>query len=87
MYNQQQHRIDIILVDNSDIVVEHARSLPPLWSRHDIISATTDVFQLTPPNVSFTYKSYGKITPQDLSTLLTVKDWSRFFPSWRRIWS
>ena len=70
--------IDIILVDNSDTVVEHPRSLPPFPSRHDIICATIDVFEPSLSNSSYTYRSYGKITPQVLSALLTVEDWSFF---------
>ena len=70
--------IDNILVDNSDTVVEHARGLAPFPSGHDIISAAIGVFQSSLPNSSYTYRSCGKITPQDLSSLLTVEDWSFF---------
>ena len=60
--------IDTIFLDACD-------SFP---SRHDIITATIDVFYPLTANENYSYKSINKITSQDLNSNLRDLNWSIF---------
>ena len=70
--------IDCIHVDNCDNVLSSARFLPPFSSRHDIITATIDIFHPEPPKIPTTYRALSKITAHELNNHLTNLDWKYF---------
>ena len=67
-----------IYVDDCDSVISYGRFLPNFPSRHDIITATIDIFYPTTANENHTYKCINKITSVDLNHYLNEQDWSIF---------
>ena len=70
--------IDSIFVDECDSIISHNRLQPPFPNRHDIITATIDIFYPLTSIESHTYKSINKVTSKDLNSYLCEQDWSIF---------
>ena len=66
--------IDSIFVDACDIITTYDRFLPT-FGRHDIITATIDIFHPSEIINSYTYKFINKITPDDVTSYLNGQDW------------
>lgn len=72
--------IDLLHVDVNDIVRDESRTQPTFKSRHDILSVTIELFKPAHPSSSYTFRSYNKISPEDISSHLLGCDWSAFSP-------
>ena len=70
--------IDSIFVDQCDTVIKFDRIQSPFPNRHDIITATIDVFYPMNVNSNYTYKCINKINPHNLNSYLEKQDWYIF---------
>ena len=67
--------IDLLLVDQCETVKDSNRVLPPILSRHDIISVIITKFSPTTPPPTVTYRIIAEVVPQDLESYLQNCDW------------
>ena len=65
-------------MDECDSIISYDRFLPPFPNRHDIITASIDIFYSSTSIESHTYKSINKVTSQDLNSYLRDQEWSIF---------
>ena len=72
--------IDLLHVDASDSVRDESRTQPFFRSRHDILSVTIELFKPECPLNSYTFRSFSKMSSEEINMHLQGCDWSVFSP-------
>ena len=72
--------IDLLYVDANDSFRDESRTQPTFRSRHDILSVTIDLFKPECPSSSYSFRSFSKISPEEINMHLQGCDWSVFSP-------
>ena len=77
--NTSDTHIDVILVDNNDKILNYNKfPAPYAKNRHDITTATIELFVVEPARIPFVYRDYKGIRPEILMSALTECNWSHF---------
>ena len=68
-------RIDLILTDVNDVIIDHWNEHLPSFGQHAIVDVTTDFFIPTLPKESFSFRNFKDMCPTSLNELLSQCNW------------